>query len=671
MSEKIHDSVIWWPLALGLGIGLFFTLPFDPAWWAGPLACAAMLPFCFLPAYPWHRVPLLLLIACIGFALAQLRVYEMDAPRWTHSDRAVDMTATILEVTPMPVGTRLLLGDVKTGKGDLKKARLVCKSCAPGDPAVGSKIAARGSLTPPAGPAREGGFDFRRIAFFRQIGAVGFTYGKPDIVTPPTTTGQNPFAAARQKLAAQTEAATTDKDAAALAVALLTGVSTGLSEPLREAYQASGLAHIYSVSGLHLSFVAGFLFYLFRGIFALTPLALRFPTKKIAALMALAAVILFTLFAGDSVPTWRSLLMTAIVLLAVMTDRFAFTLRTVALAACVILALMPEMLLDVSFQLSFAAVTALVAWMEWIHRPRVQTGVPLWWPVRAARDVLTTSLLASFATLPFILFSFGRLSVWGPIANMVGVPWTGFVLMPLVLLTLILFPLGAASWGLALLLPVCAILNNWAETVAGWAGSDWRVATIPPLVLLCCALSLYVACAHPRRWSFGVLLASYIALIVCVLLPPMPPPGLYVSANGLVAWRHGSEVWVSSKTKDKFVRTQWLNEWGLNDDAIKVLPREGPIGTNGYCDRSACRMMLEGGGAIRILRSAVAATEACRSGEYAIAPTINLPGHCNHAVDRQDLKRFGVHVLRDGNLRPLGDAAADRIWARQGGYHAQ
>src|SRR6185437_16523783 len=152
-----------------------------------------------------------------------------------------------------------------------------------------------------------------------------------------------------------------------IAVALITGERAGISEAVNQAMRDSGLAHILSISGLHMVIMAGTVFWLVRALLALVPaLVLRFPIKKWAAGSALVAASFYLALSGAAVPTVRSWIMMSIVLLAVMLDRPALTVRNVALAALAILVVAPDSLFDPSFEMSFAAVVALVALYEWL-----------------------------------------------------------------------------------------------------------------------------------------------------------------------------------------------------------------------------------------------------------------------------------------------------------------
>lgn len=673
--RALSDTLVWWPLGLGAGIAAFFQWPYDPPLWMGLVSLVSIF---FAWAF-WGRrtsdvvryILLALTLFSAGFSVAAFQTTMVYAPKWRGGDKPVEITADIVDVTSVQTGLRLLLHPVSIENQSIlpEKIRVVCRACTAIDVPIGARIKARAVLSPPAGPARENGFDYRFNAYFQQLGAIGFTYGKPEIISVGEGKAQGILAKARQNLTTIVSDHIKDNDTRALAIALLTGVSTNLPDDLREAYQASGLAHIYSVSGLHLGFVAGFLFFLFRGAMALWPsIALRYPTKKIAAVLALAAVTVFTFFAGDAVPTWRSLIMIALTLLAVMTDRFAFSLRVVALASLVLLVLRPDYLFSISFQLSFAAVTVLIAWVEWAQKPNAGGQLPgglISRHSRIVRDVLLTSLLASLATLPFILYYFGRVSPYAIFANLVGVPLTGFIIMPLVLLVLVAFLFGLAGPLLTLLAPALWLLNEWTYVMADLPYSDLRVAAIPASVVVGCAMALYLVCVYPRKITIGILGLAYSILLVCAVIP-QPLPYAYISEKGLFAYVDDKTLWVSSKTKDKFVRNQWLIEQGLSDEAVKVLPREGMVGDIGHCDRSACVL-----GKVAYIRKAMALPEYCRGGYHVVVPSITLrDGMCPETLssfDHKALRQNKTSVLRNkGRWRPVTqfEQESNRIWER-------
>ena len=285
--------------------------------------------------------------------------------------RIVKLQGFVEEVDFRPVGARLVLAVVDHGDmpADLAPRRVrVTTRKAPGV-AAGDYVALQARLLPPSRAVLPGGYDFARDAYFAGVGAVGSTLGAISVLPPPTdaTWRQRVGAAidhARNRLALRVNAII-GGDEGAIAAAMVTGKRDFLSNDAKDLIREAGIFHIITISGVQMTLVAGIFFVVARRLLALSPtLALRYPIKKWAAGAAMLGSFAYDLATGSRVGTERALIMTLIVLGAVMLDRRALTMRNLALAVLAIVALEPEAILGVSFQLSFAAVAALVAVME-------------------------------------------------------------------------------------------------------------------------------------------------------------------------------------------------------------------------------------------------------------------------------------------------------------------
>ncbi len=154
-------------------------------------------------------------------------------------------------------------------------------------------------------------------------------------------------------------------DNGAIAAAMVTGKRDLLSQDARETIAKAGIFHIITISGVQMTLVAGIFFVGFRSFLALFPfLALNYPIKKWAAALAMLGALAYGLFTGSRVGSERALFMTLILLGAVIAERPALSMRNLAFAALAVILLEPEALLGASFQLSFAAVAALIAVYE-------------------------------------------------------------------------------------------------------------------------------------------------------------------------------------------------------------------------------------------------------------------------------------------------------------------
>ena len=310
-----------------------------------------------------------LLALSAGFAAAQLRTAIVTAPVLNQTLDSVRIEGRVSDVEYLPGGRRLRLSEVVIPGLSEPPAELRLR-LASLDPLLvpGDWVRLKATLGPPSRPVAPGAYDFRRDLFFDRIGGIGFSFGRARLLTSDVTGDVEPlahriwrgFADLRVAIERHILAALPGRDTAGVAVAFVTGSQTAVPNEALVAMRNSGLAHLLSVSGLHIGLAVGILFSLTRaGLALIPPIALRWPIKKWAAGIALLGAGFYMLLSGASVPVVRSFLMSAIVLLAILADRQAITMRPVAIAAVVVLLIWPDSLIGPSFQLSFAAIVAL------------------------------------------------------------------------------------------------------------------------------------------------------------------------------------------------------------------------------------------------------------------------------------------------------------------------
>ncbi len=318
-----------------------------------------------------------------------------------------------------------------------------------------------------------------------------------------------------------------------IASALATGDQGAIAEEDSEAMRRSGLAHLLSVSGLHVTAVTAAAMLLVLRLLALSPtLALRWRLPLVAAGAGALAAIGYTLLTGAEVPTIRSCVAALLVLLALSLGREAITLRLVAAGAFIVLLLWPESLAGPSFQLSFAAVTAIVALHEsprvrgWFRRREEGRGRRL---LRGLGSLLLTGIAVELALMPIGLFHFHKAGVYGALANIVAIPLTTFVIMPLEALALALdmAGIGAPIWWLT---ARALDLLLWLAHIT--ASAPGAVAALPAMpggaYALIVAGGLWVALWRTRvRWGG---LAPFAAGLGWALLTPAPD--LLVTGDG-------------------------------------------------------------------------------------------------------------------------------------------
>ena len=368
---------LWLPVGLLSGIAAWFFLPDWPAWSAFLLLSGGAVLTCLAlaPGTRWGRaLALFSLAAALGCGLIWWRAEQAAAPR-IERERLMQVSAKVEGVQTLAAEEAVRLVIRPTGEGLPVRLRVnVDRDKLPAGLVPGATIRLRAWIMPPAPMAVPGGYDFSRAAWFQQIGGTGRAL---DIAVTAPPSGQSlaaRIAGWRQSLSAHIRETLGNGGEGGIAAALATGDQFGIPEEDAEAMRRSGLAHLLSVSGLHLTAVVGAVMLLTLRLLALSPaLALRFRLILVAAATGALAGVAYTLLTGAEVPTVRSCIAALLVLLGIALGREALTLRLVAVGALVVLLLWPESLPGASFQMSFAAIVAIIALHE-NHNVRLLTS---------------------------------------------------------------------------------------------------------------------------------------------------------------------------------------------------------------------------------------------------------------------------------------------------------
>ncbi|MBC6404780.1 MAG: ComEC/Rec2 family competence protein [Rhodospirillales bacterium] len=655
-EEERERWLLWLPVSFGCGIALFFLLDRQPPWWPGPLSLALAAAGLWLCRPSLTAVYLLLLFAAAGFGSAQLRTTSVAAPLVSERFGPVEVTGRLLALDRRPRDTRLLLSPESISglvQRDLpQKLRLRLAGKRPVEAQPGDQVVLRAVLLPPPPPVFPGGYDFGRQAYYRGIGGSGFVLGAPQQVQAAETDGWHLFWARLRDNLGLTLRAALPADQAGIAEALLTGQRAGIEPALQEDYRRSGLAHLLAISGLHVGLIATIFFFSLRALLALSPsLALNWPIKKIAALVTAVLLPFYLPMVGASVPTQRACLMTLVVLAAVLLNRRAISMRLVAVAALAVLALTPESLLTASFQLSFAAVTALVAAYEvWqLRRPDWKRGAGL----RSRLllyflGVLASSMIATLATAPFAAYHFHRLALYGLAANLLAVPLTAFWIMPFCLLSYLLLPLGLEQFALTPLGWGLEALNTTAQGFSALPGATLNLPAMPLWGLVLLGLGLLWLSLWRSRWR----LAGLSFLLLGAISPALNhPPNILVSGDqrllGLTA--PDGSLWLSSGRVGRFAADVWLRRHAQAE------PSYWPPNGDGHwlrCDSLGCRYQHDGQ-TVALALAPEALQEDCHGVALLIAtspvPKGCLPG--GRVLDRFDFWHDGTHAVWLSNDR--------------------
>jgi competence protein ComEC len=422
------------PVAFGGGCGVYFAFKSEPPVW--PLLAAAV-----VAAGLWQgarglglgrvwTLPLLML-ACfaLGVAVAKLRTDAVAAPIAPAMAEPTVVEGWVVDVdSPGSAGPRVVIAPVRIRGLTAEQTPVRLRATVRGEaPAPGQAVRLFAILNPPPAPASPGAYDFGRGAFFQSLGGVAFSLGetRPAYLEPPPWRVRAAMAVNGMRFdLARRIVARLGERTGGIAAAMTTGQEAWLNPDDVDVMRDSGLAHILSISGLHMAVVGGFAFFLVRLLVAAWPwLALRVSGKKVAAVGGLIAVGTYLVVSGAPPPAERAAITASIAFLAVLLDRQAITMHALAVAAFVVLLLQPEAIVTPGFQMSFAATAALVALVEaWPKRPsEISAPLPILIVQRAGAwlgAAILASLVAGAATGPFAMQHFNRTAMYGLAANL-------------------------------------------------------------------------------------------------------------------------------------------------------------------------------------------------------------------------------------------------------------
>ncbi len=679
VEEENDRWFLWIPVYFAAGIGLYFALPGEPALHSIIAALIITLSLCFAT----RRIPLFWLLSVasfcmsLGFADISFRTYSMKQPTLEQSGGFMKLTGWVEKIEArLPRGYRVTLRPFDSTNKKTKSLpyRVRFTSRFDAVPHTGSAVEVRLRLRPVPEPVMPGGFDFSRKAYYVGLGAVGFALAPAKPLDPaPAAPLDIRLRAKIDGLRHQIEQRIlkiTPGERGAVVVALITGERGRIPEATLRALRHSGLAHMLAISGLHMALMAGSLFWLLRmGAAAVPFLALRCPIKKWAAILALLGGGFYFVISGGSIATQRAFLMMCIVFTAILLDRPALTLRNVALAACVILILFPESLLDVSFQMSFAAVTALVAVYERTSKRKSSTTTLSIWGNLMRKGfwylggIALTTLVAGIAVAPFAAYHFHHLAQFSLLANLGAMPPFGLIVMPAALVSLITMPFGFEALPLQIMAWGIDQVVGVAKEVSSWPSASVRVATMPVASLLALSVGGLWLCLWRTPWRFAGLGIASLGLLMA---GSAPRPDLLVGRDGkLLAVRTQDDTLsVTGGKKASYSLEQWLSADGDSRDPVLALK-----GDNFKCDELACIAKVKGK-TVAFVRHPAALAEECSRADIIIAQ-IPINHRCPKVrvkVDRIDLWSDGAHALYlDGQsirIETVAQSRGERPWSR-------
>lgn len=572
-KKNEFDMLFLAPILMGFGIWVYFSLSVEPSKWLTLAVIEVLLFSAYLfRLYPFVlRIILGMGIFVFGFANMQIRTLYLEKQLPKPAEEQVYLRGEISSHDVNYNGKpRIVLSKMENLDGDrisgnYRLTLLHTKRM----PMSGECVELVAEVAPLMKANSVGGYQPDRHLFFEGLNGSGYVLTQifPIDCSAGVSFWRNNTDKLRQKITERIEKVL-PKTQASIAAAILAGNRNLMSSEQAADYRNSGLAHFLSISGLHMSMIAGLMFFFVRLIMSLVPrLSLRYNSKKVAAICSIVVSTAYLIISGAAVPTQRAYIMVLIVLLAVVFERKAISMRNLALAALIILVISPQMLVGISFQLSFAAVTAMIAFYEscsaGLHRFLSAKNSSLLGKVfrivfAYLVGVIIADFVASSATLPFVIYHFNKVALYTSLTNLLSGPVIAFVIMPAILISLLfmpfgfVFPLKIAGFGIGL-------INDITAFVASMKGATLWVPSFPlwgMFIIVFGGLFLCLQKSKTRHLGWIFVFAGALSLFFVKMPDVIVADGGHTMAvkneEGKLVLASGGNRWMKQNWADKY-----------------------------------------------------------------------------------------------------------------------
>ncbi|MEM9333164.1 MAG: ComEC/Rec2 family competence protein, partial [Pseudomonadota bacterium] len=706
--DRITDTLMWEferglafnfiPVVMACGIAAYFFAPSEPVMLVLAVTVAVLLYSLlrFLTHGTLYYVVAALLVFATGMLAANVSVLRSYSPQ-IERQTTTTLSGVILSVDQNRRGLpRMILRptDIE-GIPQQSIPRKLRISSSARDLSVmpGQIVQGLVRLQPVAGPVHPDSYNFSFHAWFAGIGGSGFFMGKPTILhqNPDLTVFEHLTVfvnSLRDKIEMRVVNAIpgTGGD---VAVALITGDKSRIPEDVSQSLRTTGLAHILAISGLHMALVTLTIIAVVRFACALLPnLCLNYPVKKWAVCAGFLGATLYLFLSGAGIATQRAWIMISVMLLAVLLDKRAITMRSVAVSATLILLISPQSLFAPGFQMSFAAVAALVSGYEYLtarkkskHQDSYLISRPTWFHrfsgsvIGYVSGLIMTSLIAGSATAFVAAWHFHQIAPLGLLANALAMPIVGFLVMPFALLSMLLMPYGLEA---LTLMPVEVGINSVIRiSRAVESISPSGITGNMPFFSLCIfGFALTLLTVFRSRLRF---LAITPVILALPLMNYPTKPHILVSENGraiAVADRSGNLALVYPR-RNRFVTNIWAKAWAGGDIAPLNL-------SDDQCNKDRCIIVLPTSQILHVVYDPQLLNASCLRADILIAPRlwwVRCPQRQPAlTLNRQSFEQYGSHAIhiQKLSLEPsssyeitvqTGLAKSRRPWSRDVGLY--
>ncbi len=669
------------PIIFASGIASYFCLKFEPKITPSIYAVIMFLSLALLAYYKKRLVYFYLSISClifsIGFLLAKIEADYKNHPKIQENLGVIWLRAKIHKIEAEEKFNRLILKEnnlwqPKIGKFSEDKTpkyirlNVRTKLTQNGKILDFSKlnqndyIQVKVILSPPASlPAFPNAYDFAKYSYFEEIGAVGFAISEVKILEK----NQADFIQKlRSKINQRIEKSFEDKKTITIAKALVTGDRAALDNQTNEKLRYSGLGHILSISGLHLSIVMVWVYGFLRLLIALFPIfALKFDSKKTSAILAILFGLIYLFIANKPIPAVRSYLMLTLFFVGILFNREISPFRPLALAALIILIIEPSSLVNVSFQLSFASITALAGIYEIYIRyfgknneNHNENFIRKFF--KYLLGIIFSSLIVGFITGPIMAYHFSNVSKFSAVSNLLTLPFVSFITMPFLAIATLF---SAFSFSEFLYKPAeigIKIMLFCAEKFGDANSGIIRISALPEyfLILISCAWLWFFTFSSKIRFLAIPFIISVYALII---FAQKQPDILIDEKAKTFIIKANNEYYIYGRIGG-FKLKQYKEKLGVNQFLRKKKNEEDK-----FCNDSFCEIKN-----ILIARNNIKLRENLNCKKYKVVVNLTDDKICqapakNKIITKDSLKNYGTHLVwQNGRIENSRDFSGYRIW---------
>ncbi len=555
MKNQLGNLFLWAPFVAAAGAALFFGGSYDPR--PAIIILMVMITAGLVCAFRHNIFVRAIALFVFGFAYAYTFTTIINTPQLKYELREADVIGTVAKIDYTADKARIYLrvksDDINAVGRDMANIRVTLTDKPL--PNVGDKIKATVNLYPPAKPYAPDTFDYARWAYFNKLTATGYIHD----YTVIEATNRVSMASTRDYLH--------NKSNSFLVDSLVLGYKSAVNDTDNKIWTATGIGHVWSISGFHMTLVGGWLFVIFFSVFRLiAPITRRVPARIPALICSWMGLLLYLFLSGLDVATIRAFLMTTFIFAAFIFGRSAISLRNACIAFFVIFLINPHYIMQAGFQLSFAAIFGLV-WLWNVIEPKMPTRKIF----KVIYATALTSIVAMIFTAPFVIAHFGALPIYSLIGNLILIPIFSIAIMPLVIIGTLTAIFGWMA-PISLAHSIYDFTFNIAAHIANLPEANLTMPHMPNSALLIITFGFLCLIFIKAKWMNYVLCG--VCVTVGILIIATRPRPIFISSydNELVAFisRDKIEFNKSRASNHYFAFNTWKQISGFPVDTPNV-----------------------------------------------------------------------------------------------------